>query len=178
MRLVRIVVQRADLPVFEPDAIEGIDFGASQSSAATGIPQIVVEVAVLDVADGEVRHEDVAGAKLGAGCSGERRYRAAEDGELEAEAPACGGRGISGVVPPLGLEVGMGAMVAREAPIPGIDGAGESADVLGRRFDSRMGAERSAVRGFVQADAEDKRQPDQEQQSEDAPVHVFVSRLI
>ena len=69
-----------------------------------------------------------------------RRQPAPEEGELIAEVLAVGGVEVAGVIPPLGLEIVVRPVVARELEVTRRVGAGKAGDVCAGRQQSRRGS--------------------------------------
>ena len=110
-------VVAAHLPVVEPD-LEIVGRPAGETAAGTPEPLRVVELARLDVGDGEVGGRDLAGAqdrRPGLRVAGGESL--AEEGDLEAVATTAGVVHQTGDVPPLGPGLGVGAVIAREGRV-------------------------------------------------------------
>ena len=121
-----------------------------------------------------MRHINVTGAEFRIGKRLAGRDGAAENSELIAKAAAIDGRQIAGVIPPFGLEIRMGAVVARELPVPRLNGAGIAIDSPWRRggFKLRTGAKGCITRRLDQTQAKNDHQQHAKQDSSDAPVHL------
>ena len=144
------------LPVIEPDAVGRLDLRARQARPGAAEALVVVEPVARHVGQGEVRHVKLVRAPFRGGVALARRDGAAEDGELVAEAPPVLGGDVAGVVPPLGLVVGVRAEVLRELPVARGDGAGVAAGIAADVREDSAGVDvaRTAV-DADQAEAED-----------------------
>lgn len=122
-------------PVAEPDP-EGGSLSSGQAHGTALQALEGAEAAGFDIGESEVGEVDLTRRPArGAG----RRVRGegvSEEGELEAEAPPRRGRQVSRVVPPLGAEFRVRAVVGREVEDPGGEGPGET---LGRRPAQALG---------------------------------------
>ena len=92
----------------------GVGAAYFYSAAVMLLPQIFPP---SFVAHGKIGKIDLVGGPIGLACGHCRGQRAPEDRELEAEAPPVVSRQVPGIVPPLGLELRVRCIVAREDEI-------------------------------------------------------------
>src|SRR3954451_2976666 len=105
-------------PVAEPDP-EGGGLGAGEAEGAALQALERTEAFALDVGEGEVGEVDLVRRPPRGALRRVWGERIPEEGELKAEAPPRRGRQVPRVVPPLGAELRVGAVVGGEVEGPG-----------------------------------------------------------